>query len=205
MRIGIFLFLLASLSTVSAFAETENFDSTAPGSLPSGWVAGVTGSGSPHWAVEADSSAPSAPNVLRQSGQGQYPWCVRSDARLNNGTVEVKFKPLSGTEDQAGGIVWRFQDANTYYIARANALENNVSLYHVENGIRKPIKYVDAPVAGNQWHRLRVEFAGTHIKVELDGKTYIDLEDGHIAGSGAIGVWTKADSVTSFDDFTWNR
>ena len=84
-----------------------------------------------------------------------------------------KFKPLAGREDQAGGLVWRFKDGNNYYIARANALENNVSLYHTENGRRITIKYVDAPVAAKQWHTLRVEFSGKAIKVMLDGKQYI--------------------------------
>jgi hypothetical protein len=82
-------------------------------------------------------------------------------------------------------------------------LEDNVSLYHTEHGRRVTIKYVNAPVARNQWHMLRVEFAGTGIKVLLDGKRYIELQDGHISGTGSIGVWTKADSVTAFDDFSF--
>ena len=98
--------------------------------------------------------------------------------------------------------MWRFKDANNYYIARANALENNVSLYHTQNGRRITIKYVDAPVA-KQWHTLRVEFAGKAIKVMLDGMQYITAENDQIAGAGAVGVWTKADSVTAFDDFSY--
>jgi hypothetical protein len=88
-------------------------------------------------------------------------------------------------------------------VARANALENNVSLYHTTGGRRITIKYVDAAVARNTWHTLRVEFSGKRIKVALNGKTYIDLEDANIGGAGAVGVWTKADSVTSFDDFSY--
>ena len=88
-------------------------------------------------------------------------------------------------------------------MARANALESNLSLYYTENGRRKTIKYVDAPVAGNTWHTLRTEFQGTRIRVLLDGKAYIALDDGHITGLGAVGVWTKADSVTAFDDFAY--
>ena len=110
---------------------------------------------------------------------------------------------MEGREDRAGGVVWRFKDGDNYYVARANALENNVSLYHTTHGSRHTIKYVDAPVAAKQWHTLRVEFAGNHIKVILDGKQYIEEEDDHIAGAGAVGVWTKADSVTAFDDFAW--
>jgi hypothetical protein len=116
---------------------------------------------------------------------------------------EAMFRPISGREDQAGGIVWRWKDGDNYYIARANALENNVSLYYTERGSRKTLKYVEAPVAANTWHTLMVEFAGTHIAVSLDGKRYIEMDDTHIAGAGAVGVWTKADSVTAFKDFAF--
>jgi hypothetical protein len=115
----------------------------------------------------------------------------------------VKFKPLSGREDQAGGVVWRWKDGDNYYVARANALENNVSLYYTEKGRRNTLKYVDAPVAANSWHTLRAEFSGSRIRVALDGKVYIELDDAHIQGAGAVGVWTKADSVTAFDDFSY--
>ncbi len=141
-------------------AETIAFDNEVAGSLPEGWVAGVTGRGAARWTVEPDPSAPSQPNVLKQSGRGDFPWCVRRDAALADGYVEVKFKPLSGREDQAGGVVWRWKDGDNYYVARANALEGNVSLYYTERGRRITIKYVDAPVAKSQWHTLRVEFVG---------------------------------------------
>jgi hypothetical protein len=182
-------------------ASAAGFDEQAIGSSPGGWSCGVTGRGSPKWLVEADASAPSQPNVLKQSGQGDFPWCVKPDATLENGFVEVKFKPISGRKDQAGGVIWRWKDGSAYYVARANALENNVSLYYTENGVRKTLKYVDAPVAPNAWHTLRAEFSGATIRVLLDGKGYIELNDDHIAGPGAVGVWTKADSVTAFDDF----
>lgn len=184
-------------------AENANFDKDAVGSLPAGWVAGVTGKGTPKWAIEADSTAPSGRNVLKQSGSGTFPWCVKKDAQLIDGSVEVKFKPISGKEDAAGGLVWRWKDGENYYVARANALENNVSLYYTSGGRRNTIKYVDAPVAKNQWHTLRVQFSGKHITVGLDGKQYIETDDSHIAGHGAVGVWTKADSVTAFDDFIY--
>lgn len=190
---------------MSAHAETMGFDSDATGAPPSGWTCGVTGKGNPRWTVEVDPTAPSRPNVLKQSGEGTFPWCVRKDASLENGFVEVKFKAIGGREDQAGGLVWRWKDGDNYYVARANALENNVSLYHTEAGRRKTIKYVDAPVAGNQWHTLRVEFQGAHIRVIFDGQARIELDDTHIVGPGATGVWTKADSVTAFDDFSFGR
>ncbi|MGZ5841806.1 MAG: hypothetical protein ACXWJ8_07700, partial [Xanthobacteraceae bacterium] len=133
----------------------------------------MTGDGSPTWKVEADTSAPSKPNVLKQLGSGTFPWCVKQSVRIADGFVEVKFKPLAGREDQAGGVLWRFKDVNNYYIARANALENNVSLYYVEKGRRITIKYVDAPVPAGQWHTLRAEFSGRTISVVFDGKPYI--------------------------------
>jgi hypothetical protein len=189
-------------STIT-MAETFNFDADAVGKVPAGWIAGVTGQGAYRWSVEADASAPSQPNVLKQSGRGDFPWCVRRGISIADGHVEARFKPIAGTEDQAGGVVWRWKDGGHYYVARANALENNVSLYYAQAGRRITIKYVDAPVAGDKWHALRVEFSGTHIRVALDGKIYIDIDDDHIAGAGAVGVWTKADSVTLFDDFAY--
>jgi hypothetical protein len=199
------LVLLGVVAMNATASEIVNFDSTEPGALPAGWLAGVTGKGSPKWSVEREASAPSKPNVLKQSGSGTFPWCVRKDSALADGFAEVKFKPVAGREDQAGGLVWRWKDRDNYYVARANALEDNVSLYYTEGGSRKTIKYVDAPVARDAWHTLRVEFSGKRIKVILDGVARIELEDAHISGAGAVGVWTKADSVTLFDDFAYGK
>jgi hypothetical protein len=187
----------------AASAETVGFDTDSPGSLPMAWQEGVTGRGAAKWAVVQDESAPSKPNVLRQNGVGSFPWCVRRGTAIEDGFVEVRFKALAGSEDQAGGVVWRWKDGDNYYVARANALENNVSLYYTQSGRRITIKYVNAPVAAKAWHTLRVEFSGSRISVALNGKTYIDLRDEHIKGAGAVGLWTKADSVTAFDDFSF--
>jgi hypothetical protein len=195
---------MLGFSEGTAMAETVNFDQDKAGALPAGWKSGVTGHGSPKWTVEKDDTAPSPPNVLKQSGSGTFPWCVKSETSIENGSVEVRFKPISGREDAAGGLVWRWKDGDNYYVARANALEDNVSLYYTQNGRRSTIKYVNAPVAKNQWHTLKVDFAGKSIRVALDGKVYIEQEDDHIKRSGAVGVWTKADSVTAFDDFTYS-
>jgi hypothetical protein len=197
--------VMAALNLImgAAMAETINFDNDKPGAAPAGWTTGVTGRGTPKWVVEADSSAPGKGNVLKQSGSGTFPYCVLTKSSLTDGYVEVRFKSLSGREDQAGGVVWRFKDGDNYYVARANALENNVSLYYTKNGSRNTLKYVDAPVPRNVWHTLRVEFSGQSIKVILNGKQYIDYKDSHISGAGSVGVWTKADSVTVFDDFSY--
>ena len=193
--------LLAGLVSTVVFAQAVGFDGDTAGAPPAGWTCGSTGGGAPRWLVAADPGAPSKPNVLMQTGSGTFSWCVKIGTALADGVVEAKFKPVSGRKDQAGGVVWRWKDGDHYYVARANALENNVSLYYVEQGSRKTLKYVDAPVALGVWHTLKVEFAGTRITVSLDGKRAIELDDSHIAGPGAAGVWTKADSVTAFDDF----
>ena len=195
--------LITGVTMSSVHADTFNFDTDTAGSLPPGWEQGVTGRGTALWAVQPDGSAPSKPNILRQSGIGSFPWVVRRGTSIENGYVEVKFKALEGREDQAGGVVWRWKDRDNYYVARANALENNVSLYYTEAGRRRTLKYVDAPVPPKVWHALRVEFSGRRISVALNGKTYIELEDPHFSGPGAVGMWTKADSVTAFDDFSF--
>lgn len=187
----------------NANAVIVSFDRDAAGAPPRQWVCGSTGGGAPKWTVEADPAAPTARNVLRQSGVAPFPWCVLKNVGFADGCLEVKFRPLAGREDQAGGLVWRWKDGDNYYVARANALEDNVSLYYTRNGRRNTIKYVDAPVARDAWHVLRVEFAQKHIRVLLNGKAYIDLDDGRIAAAGAVGVWTKADSTTLFYDFSY--
>jgi hypothetical protein len=201
------IMLLSSLLGVvslSVAAETVNFDTFPVGNPPAPWKAGQSGKGGGAvWKIEADSSAPSKPNVLRQSGSAGYAWCVKTDTSIADGAVEVKFKPLAGRRAQAGGVIFRFKSESQYYVARANANENNVNLYRFDDSGREEVKVVDTPVALNQWHTLRAEFQGKRIRVSMDGKTYIDLEDAHISGAGAVGVWTRFDSDTLFDDFTY--
>ncbi len=119
MKSPLLLAALVCAFGTSAQADSVNFDNLAPGAPPPGWTATKTGSGSPKWAVEKDPAAPSKPNVLKQSGEATYPVCIKDDTRLKDGFVEVKFKPVSGKEDQAGGVIWRCQDADNYYVARA--------------------------------------------------------------------------------------
>lgn len=187
----------------NALAEIVNFDSAQTGEIPPGWIAGVTGNGSPQWAVKADETAPSKPNVLKQSGEGTFPWCVKKDTSIANGFVEVKFKPISGKEDQAGGLVWRWKDGDNYYLTRANALENNVAIYHTIHAKRRAFKNVNITVQSNEWHTLRADFNRNHFIVTFDGRRLIEVNDEKITGDGAVGVWTKADSITLFDDFSY--
>jgi hypothetical protein len=189
--------------TALASAETVNFDDMKTGAPPPGWTATQTGSGTAKWAVEKDGSAPSKPNVLRQSGQATFPVCFKKGTNIKDGFVEVKFKPVAGKEDQAGGVIWRVQDANNYYIGRANALEDNVTIYHTVNGKRVAFKNINTKVTSGVWHTLRVEFQGNKFTVIFDGNKVIEATDTTFANAGKIGVWTKADSVTAFDDFSY--
>ena len=194
---------IAITATSVAAAETDTFDQAQPGSPPSDWTCGVTGRGAPKWLIEADASAPSKPNVLKQSGSGAFPWCVKKDVAIADGFVEVKFKPVAGKEDQAGGVVWRAKDADNYYIVRANALEDNVTIYHTIKSKRVSFKSVNTKVAPATWHTMRVDFVGNKFTVTFDGKKVIEATDDSFTDAGKVGVWTKADSVTLFDDFSY--
>jgi len=194
---------MTSLITPTALAETVNFDDATSGAAPPGWTATKTGKGEAKWTIEKDDTAPSKPNVLKQSGEATYPVCLKNGTSLKDGFVEVKFKPIAGKEDQAGGLVWRARDSDNYYIARANALEDNVTIYHTIKGKRTEKKRTNTKVASNQWHTLRVNFSGDHFTATFDGKKAIEWDDQTFTEAGMVGVWTKADSVTLFDDFTY--
>ena len=202
MKTLISLLVMTCLITSTALAETINFDDLKTGAPPPGWTATKTGKGEAKWAVVADDTAPSKPNVLKQSGEATYPVCLKNDSSVKDGFVEVKFKPVSGKEDQAAGVVWRAKDADNYYIARANALEDNVTIYHTIGGKRVAFKSIDTKVAPGVWHTLRVDFHGNQFIVTFDGQKVIEASDDSFADAGKVGVWTKADSVTLFDDFT---
>jgi len=205
------VFVLAALCA----AQTIYFDSDAVGSVPASWTVAMTHTGgAPKWEVLRDDTAPSKPNVLAQTSTdrtgGRFPLAIYETADLTNGAVMVKFKPVSGSGDQAAGIVWRYKDPDNYYIVRANALEDNVVLYKVEAGKRislapkgTPAKTygVKHPVLKQIWATLRIEFQGNLFTVLYDGKKLFEVEDGTFPGSGKVGLWTKADSVTYFDDF----
>lgn len=194
---------MCAFAAFPASAELVNFDDAATGRLPADWTGTQTSNGHAHWSVEKDDSAPSPPNVLKQSGEARYPICVKNNTRLRDGFVTVKFKPVSGKEDQAGGLIWRYQDANNYYVARANALEDNVTLYHTVEGKRTEFKRAEMKIATGQWHTLRVDFKGEQFTVTCDGRKVLEWKDRTFKEAGAVGVWTKADSVTLFDDFSY--
>ena len=194
----------------------EPFDALPAGQVPHGWTPAITGSGTSIWTIETDPTAPSPPHVLKQSGivaKPCFPLCLVEDAALADGFVEVKFKSVSGEIDQAAGLVWRARDAANYYVCRANALEDNVVLYTVQNGVRTALDVVgraggygvETRVEPARWHTLRVEFAGPRFRVFLNARELFTVEDATFDGAGKVGVWTKADSVTLFDDFRYGR
>jgi DNA-binding beta-propeller fold protein YncE len=141
--------------------------------------------------------------VLQQSGEATYPVCILNKVRIANGFVAVKFKTVSGREDQAAGLVWRARDTDNYYIARANALEDNVTIYTTIAGNRTEKKRAEIKVSPGVWHTLRVDFEGKQFSVAFDGKPALGWQDETFSDAGAVGVWTKADSRTLFDDFTY--
>jgi hypothetical protein len=203
--------ILPIVLSATVFAAGDDFDKAKPGALPPGWTGTQTGGGNPKWTVEQDESAPSKPNVLKQSGEAKYCVAVKNDTNLRDGHVEVRFKPVSGDEDQAAGLVWRYRDNNNYYVVRANALEGNVVLYKTVNGKRESLDIVGrkggygvkVPVPQGDWSTLRVDFSGNKFSVKLNGKQLFEVEDATFADAGKVGVWTKADSVTLFDDFAF--
>lgn len=177
---------------------------SAQGETLGKWLTGLTGTGTAHWTEDG--------GTLKYHGGATFGWAVLPKTSLRDGFVQVRFKPISGREDQAGGVVWRWRDAKNYYVARANALEGNVVAYKVANGRRVDLKPIGAsaraygvntPVASGAWHTLRVDFAGSEFSVTFNGQRLFGVRDETFLESGAVGVWSKADSVTEFDTFEY--
>ena len=182
-----------------------NFDNDTPGQLPAKFHGAKTGGGTQEkWTVTADPSAPSKPNVVAQTSTDQtdyrFPLLISDEGSFRDLDLSVKFKAVSGSVDQAGGLVFRLRDPNNYYIVRANALENNYRLYHVVNGRRSQFAGANLKVTSGEWHELRVEAVGNKITCHYDGNKKIEATDDTFKDAGKIGLWTKADSVTYFDD-----
>lgn len=209
--------LLASTTLAETQPATEttlDFDTFETGKTPPGFSTALTGGGGPvSWMIQEDPAAPSGKNVLAQtSADGtsyRFPLCVYDNFTAKDVEVTVKFKPLSGKVDQAAGLVWRYTDQDNYYIVRANALENNVVLYKIEKGKRTDLKPIGSgllaygkktPVPSGQWSTLRVVAKGNRFGVYLNDQHLFNVEDDTFTGAGKIGLWTKADSVTAFDD-----
>ena len=112
----------------------------------------------------------------------------------------MKFRANSGKDDQGGGLIWHVKDNNNYMVARMNPLEDNFRLYYVKDGARKQLATATVKVAAGTWHTMRIEQEGDTIRCFLDGVKHLETKDAHIQGDGGVGVWTKADAASSFDD-----
>lgn len=184
--------------------KTWDFQSDKVDEAPAGFSFGKTGKGRPgKWVVRIDPSSPAGDRVLAQvdtdDTDDRFPVAVADAPLLKDVRLEVRCKPVSGKVDQACGLVFRYRDENNYYLTRANALEDNVRLYHVVDGRRRQFGGWNGKVAGQTWHTLAVEARGNRFQVHFDGKPVIDAHDDTFKEAGKVGVWTKADSVTHFD------
>ena len=149
--------------------------------------------------------------IVKQSGRATYPLLLKDGTSIKDGFVEIKFKAIAGSEDRAAGLVWRARDADNYYVVRANALEDNVVLYKTVRGARSPLDIVgrkggygiNVSVPANQWLHLRVDFDGSRFRVIYNGKQLFEVEDATFSDAGKVGLWTKADSMTLFDDINY--
>jgi len=209
------LFCVCALvsAALTASGQTIDFNRDKAGEPPKGFSTALTGQGKAGvWVVAVDSTSPNHGNVLAQTDADatgyRFPLCINDGVTTKDADISVKFKPISGKKDQAAGIVWRYRDKDNYYIVRANALENNVVLYKVLNGKREdlPLKGEGrtygkkATVPKNQWSELRVTAKGNLFTVWLNGQKLYEIEDSTFTEAGKVGLWTKADSVTYFDD-----
>jgi hypothetical protein len=213
-KLASFLALITTIATGCAelpprdesFASRAiTFNSDELGKLPPDFTTALTGGGGPvSWVVRDKPPSPDGKPVLVQESSERinyrFPLCVYDNVTARDVAAEVKWRPISGWIDEAGGIILRYTPDN-YYIARANALENNVILFKTVRGKRSKIKEVPVPVAMDQWHTLRFEAQGRRLKIIFDGKTVIERTDRTFSYPGKVGLWTKADSVSAFTDF----
>jgi hypothetical protein len=196
---------LAALTLALLGANSQfDFEDTTEGHVPKTWKADKTGEGSGSvWKVIKDESSPHGAHVLAQtSSEGPsalFNLCVANEPLLRHVDIVVSLQAISGKTDQGGGVVWRYRDANNYYVARVNPLEDNFRIYKVVDGKRMQLgsATVDAPTG--TWHTLRIVHRGDHMQGFLNGKLHLEVKDQEFKNSGRIGLRTKADAVTSFD------
>jgi hypothetical protein len=200
--------LVISSGGIAAAADaptTWSFDDAKEGELPAGWVSAKTGEGpgSVWKVVVAERDGKKNLGLAQVSSEGPRPLynlCVVKDAKHADVDLSVEVKAVTGKIDQGGGVVWRYRDANNYYITRWNPLETNFRVYHVVAGKRTQLATADITLPADQWHKIRAVQRGNHIQCYLNGKLLLDVTDDTIKDAGAIGLWSKADAVTWFDN-----
>lgn len=173
------------------------------GSPPPGFTFARTGRGGEgEWTVTADPTA-AAGRAIEQTSTDRtdyrFPLAIDESLSAANLRAEIRFKAIAGKVDQAGGIVVRLHDADNYYVARANALEDNVRFYRVVNGRREQLDGADLRVTPGEWHTLSLSAEGERFTVSYDGKALFSVTDKTFVEAGGVALWTKADSVTRFD------
>lgn len=189
--------LLAISLAAQEQKKTWNFDLDSLGTLPKGFTGEVG-----EWKVAADTTAPSRPKVLAQVAKNSgstYNVVLVSDTTFRDVDLSVRMKAVAGEEDQGGGLVWRAKGAKNYYLARYNPLEDNYRVYKVEKGRRIQLQSAEVKSSPG-WHALRVTMKDDHIQCHLDGKVYLDVRDPTFPEAGRIGLWSKADAQSQFDD-----
>jgi hypothetical protein len=206
---------LLSLTLGSIGVVSFNFDAGAPGKMPPGWTVALTHPGAPpHWEILKDPSAPSPPNVLAQvSGdmnEVHGPLAILNNVSVKDGELSVKIKPVAGKRDRAGGLVWRYHDPENYYLLQAESLGNHIVIFKVQDGTRTPLSPkgmppksygVEHPVPVNEWSVLKVQFRGPLFSVYFNHRRLFQVVDSTFAQTGKVGLSTRADSTTYFDDF----
>jgi hypothetical protein len=203
-RIVTLILIAFGVAAAQESVKTWDFQGDKVDEPPAGFTFGKTGGGRPgKWVVRADPSAPAGDHVLAQIDTDdtdyRFPVAVADAPVLKDLRLEVHCKPVSGKTDEACGLVFRYQDENNYYVTRANALEDNVRLYHVVKGRRREFAGWRGKVAKQTWHTLAVEARGNQVQVFYDGQRVMDAKDDTFKDAGKVGLWTKADSVTYFD------
>jgi hypothetical protein len=206
--------VLSGYAAEGPTAETVySFEDDAVGRPPAGFTEALTAGGGPvKWQVIEQNDAPSGKRVVAQlsadATNTRYPLLVLDNFSAKDVEVSVRFKPISGKKDQAAGIVWRWQDKDNYFVVRANALEDNVVAYKTVAGKRSSIGIkgdaksygVKTKVPSGKWSTLRVRMVGNLAEIYLNGRKLFDVENDAFTKAGKVGLWTKADSVTYFDD-----
>ncbi len=183
------------------FESTFNFETNKTGEQPAGWSNYLTGKGDlGKWEIREDDGKKVLAQVSQENFGNHFDVIVVDGSNFQDVVISVKFKGVKGEEDQGGGPVWRYQDADNYYIARANPLENNYRVYKVVNGRRKQMASADIDIPTGEWHAIKISMTNDHIECFYDGKKYLETQDGTFKKSGKIGLWTKADAFTYFDD-----
>ncbi len=188
--------------------STLNFEKDDIGKAPAAWNIEATNARGKiaTWKVIVDFHDSKKTKVLGMTGAnnnfgGTFNICWTDSIQFENGEIEVSFKALKGVVDQGGGPIWRVQDADNYYIARANPLENNFRLYFVKDGVRKRLDSAKVKVPAERWHVIKIVHTGKKIEGYLNGKKLLECIDDTFNEAGGIGLWTKADAVTNFDDY----